>query len=631
MREPGLRLLLLLSLLALASPTRYLFSSALCLFVSRCNFVRGVFWASFFAAGWGPKESGLREGLPRSTRCLAQEVPQPPQVKAAGPLVGRERSSPSALKVLSSGPALVGGLPWISQGPLCGTPRSRTVIGLPIATAMARRNTISSSGSGCTRRQQVQRLSCGVYNRLSPSFLGSLLLTIHSSWQPHRRKQLLLDEELAADATNSSTPEQHQQSGTPEEIFVYARNSEDGADGGGCRADDYDQQAKALGKGSRCTLREELLEVRLQQLLQQQLLPEIAITGRSNVGKSALLNSFFRLCSSNASTSKFPHARTSRIPGRTQAIDFYLFSFAAAARRHQAQQRHQQQQHLLAQQGAFVIADVPGYGFTKGVSQERAHRISRTLDVYIQRREVQRQQLHQVLLLIDGRRGMGPQDASLLGLLLKRRVQTALVVTKEDKIDAQQMMVRLMPMLIMMRILSPLLPLQSMLSCRSLHVQDLVQCLSEYKQLLLPSDLLQVRMQLLRRQHQKEGGSPCQNNSSCSRPHSPAYPLHQDPFLSAVTAKALLQPHQDEEQQKAKQSVPVFVVSARTGTAKTEGMQGRILRRWQLGDERGTERKGGTTADASPYRGKDKQLKIFESIAGMTPEHSKETIRQKQL
>ncbi|KAL8448548.1 hypothetical protein Emed_003728 [Eimeria media] len=297
-------------------------------------------------------------------------------------------------------------------------------------------------------------------------------------------------------------------------------------------ADVDDQQSDALVKGARSTLREELLEVRLQQLLQQQLLPEIAVAGRSNVGKSALLNSIFRLCGSNTgSTSKLPHARSSRTPGRTQAIDLYLFSFAAATRKGQTRQQQQQQQ----QQGALVVADLPGYGFTKGISPERTRRISRTLEVYIQRRQEQQQQLNQVLLLIDGRRGIGPDDAALLRLLMKLKVQTTLVVTKEDKVNAQQMM-------------------------------DLVQSLSEYKRLVLPPDLLQVRMQLLRQQQQREGSAPSGNNSNRTDPPSPVHAQLRDPLFSPATTESLTQPEQEMEQQTGKQRVPVFVVSARTGT-----------------------------------------------------------------
>ncbi|KAL8274181.1 hypothetical protein Esti_001866 [Eimeria stiedai] len=411
------------------------------------------FWASFSSAAEEQKESRLSERLPRSSRCLAQDIPRCPQVETAGSVVDRETTRPSSRE---------GGPPWIAQVPLCDTRRSSPVIGLPIAAAIARSNTISSSSSGCTRQQQMRQLSSGRYNRLSPSFLGSLLLPLHPkgpSRQPHRRKQRSVNEDFEKEATSSTSAfEQRQHSGSAEEVLVYPRNSGEATDADACGADDNDKQADAFGKGSRCTLREEVLEMRLQQLLQHQLLSEVALAGRSNVGKSALLNSFFRLCSSNAGSSKLPHARSSRTPGRTQAIDFYLFSFAASTRWYQAQQRHQQQQ-LLAQQGAFVVADLPGYGFTKGVSPERACRISRTLEVYIQRQQVRQQQLHQVLLLIDGRRGMGPHDAALLGLLLKLEVQTTLVVTKEDKTDAQQMMVRLLLMPILVLMLSLLLPL----------------------------------------------------------------------------------------------------------------------------------------------------------------------------
>ncbi|KAL8455331.1 hypothetical protein Emag_000813 [Eimeria magna] len=538
MREPAPRVLLLLPVLVLAFTAPCPLSTARCLILSKCTFVRGALWLSFFPAAAGPRGSSRLERLAWSTRCLAQEVPRAPKAKAAGSLVGHKSPSPSFSRVFPSGSLSAGGPTCISQGPVCSTRESSPVIGLPVPTAIVKSNTTGSSSSVCSRNQQLHRLSTDAYHRLSPSFLGSLLLTLHPngpSRQPRRLKQRLADENISADAKISrSTSELHQQSGTAGEILVYPRSFEE-PDVDACGADDYDQQTDALGKGAHLTLREDLLEVRLQQLLEEQLLPEIALAGRSNVGKSALLNSFFRLCSSNASTSKLPHARSSRTPGRTQAIDLYLFCFAAATRRRQAQQHHQQQQQFVAQRGALVVADLPGYGFTKGISPERARRISRTLEVYIQRKQVQQQQLNRVLLLIDGRRGIGHHDAALLGLLAKLKVQTTLVVTKEDKVDAQQMM-------------------------------DLVHCLSDYKQLLLPPDLLQVRMQLLRQQHQREGNIPSENTSNGARSSSPVSPLLRDPFLSVATAESLLQPPQEMERQMAKQRVPVFVVSARTGT-----------------------------------------------------------------
>src|SRR5207249_1110622 len=104
--------------------------------------------------------------------------------------------------------------------------------------------------------------------------------------------------------------------------------------------------------------------------------PEIAFAGRSNVGKSSLLN---RLVGQRGL------ARVSKTPGRTQQINFFLID------------------------EQLVFADLPGYGFARvpaGVQQQW----KRLVEAYL----TQRRQLCAVVLLVDLRRGIQAEDAMLL-------------------------------------------------------------------------------------------------------------------------------------------------------------------------------------------------------------------------
>jgi GTP-binding protein len=124
--------------------------------------------------------------------------------------------------------------------------------------------------------------------------------------------------------------------------------------------------------------------------------PEIAFAGRSNVGKSALLN---RLVGQRGL------ARVSKTPGRTQQINFFLID------------------------DQLVFADLPGYGFARvplGVKQQW----KRLVEGYL----TQRRQLRAVVVLVDLRRGVEPDDVALLDYLDAQRVSAILVATKADKL-----------------------------------------------------------------------------------------------------------------------------------------------------------------------------------------------------
>ena len=137
--------------------------------------------------------------------------------------------------------------------------------------------------------------------------------------------------------------------------------------------------------------------------LPAQLGVEVAFAGRSNVGKSTLLNALMRRKSL---------VRTSSTPGCTRQINFF---------------------QARARDGAvFQMVDLPGYGYAKRSKSERSS-WGELIDHYL----VNREWLRAVVLLVDARRGMQDDDAGLIELLGERKSDTALIVcaTKLDKIQ----------------------------------------------------------------------------------------------------------------------------------------------------------------------------------------------------
>ncbi len=122
---------------------------------------------------------------------------------------------------------------------------------------------------------------------------------------------------------------------------------------------------------------------------------EIAFAGRSNVGKSSLVN---------ALTGRTTLAKTSNTPGRTQQLNFFSLG------------------------GHLYLVDMPGYGYAK-VSKEQRQDWDTLIFEYLRGRP----NLRAVLILIDSRHGLKESDVHLMKLLDKAAVNYRIVLTKTDK------------------------------------------------------------------------------------------------------------------------------------------------------------------------------------------------------
>jgi len=141
-------------------------------------------------------------------------------------------------------------------------------------------------------------------------------------------------------------------------------------------------------------------------------LPEVAFAGRSNVGKSSLLNALVRRKS---------FARVSRTPGRTREINFFRVN------------------------NTFVLVDLPGYGYAR-ISKTKKAEWRPMIESYLRRTT----QLRGIVLLLDIRREPSEDDRAMLDFLAELGVPTIVALTKADKLtktDARDAVAKISRML----------------------------------------------------------------------------------------------------------------------------------------------------------------------------------------
>jgi GTP-binding protein len=134
-------------------------------------------------------------------------------------------------------------------------------------------------------------------------------------------------------------------------------------------------------------------------------LPEVAFAGRSNVGKSSMLNALAR---------REGLARVSSTPGRTQALQFF---------------RIQRQESAGSKPRSLRFCDLPGYGFAKVPKGER-DRWATMIEEYLRERDL----LRAVILIVDARHEPQESDRLALGFLAATGRRVLVAATKMDKL-----------------------------------------------------------------------------------------------------------------------------------------------------------------------------------------------------
>lgn len=138
-------------------------------------------------------------------------------------------------------------------------------------------------------------------------------------------------------------------------------------------------------------------------------LPEIAFAGRSNVGKSTLINTFCQ---------RKKLAYTSATPGKTRTVNFYGVEAEWAEERHR-----------------FRLVDLPGYGYAK-VARQAQDEWAKSINLYLE----ERKGLREVLLLCDLRHAPTAQDVQMLDWIRAKGYRSLVIATKADKLPTTKVL-----------------------------------------------------------------------------------------------------------------------------------------------------------------------------------------------
>jgi GTP-binding protein len=130
-------------------------------------------------------------------------------------------------------------------------------------------------------------------------------------------------------------------------------------------------------------------------------LPQFAFAGRSNVGKSSLINKLLN---------RKALVRISKVPGKTRAVNFFKID--------------------LVDLPSIYLVDLPGYGYAK-VSKSMSHEWGELISKYLSNN----QELRLVMLLVDIRRNLEDEERMLIELMAKSPAKVILLATKTDKLN----------------------------------------------------------------------------------------------------------------------------------------------------------------------------------------------------
>ena len=180
--------------------------------------------------------------------------------------------------------------------------------------------------------------------------------------------------------------------------------------------------------------------------LPKMFLPQVAFVGKSNVGKSSLINTICR---------RKNLARVSHTPGRTRQINFFLIA------------------------EKLVIADLPGYGFAK-VSQSSRRRWEQMIENYLRKRP----NLNRVFVLIDSRHGPQKIDIAFIEQLYKWQIPCTIIFTKSDKEKPGVVARNVKAFFDTLKEILPYLPQGFVTSAeKRTGTEEVIACIEQYNQL----------------------------------------------------------------------------------------------------------------------------------------------------